>query len=69
LGWNTLPTSNSQAADFVLGQSLFTTNTSVAGQVNGTSFHGPYSSYSDGTKVYITDAGNNRLIVLPIPGI
>jgi hypothetical protein len=69
LGWNSLPTSNSQVADFVLGQSLFTTNTSVAGQVNGTSFHGPFSSYSDGTKVYITDAGNHRIIVLPIPGI
>jgi len=97
--WNSIPTTNGQAADVVVGQKDFESNLSntysnsvdafwVVNQhsaicaSNGTdtvtepgttlylypamcaaSLSGPMSAISDGTRLYIADAGNDRVLV------
>jgi hypothetical protein len=97
--WRTIPTTNNQAADFVLGQpdfvsnisDTFTTTTDAVGTViensvlcptngndttdePGKSFplypamcaatlSGPMAAISDGTRLYVADAGNDRVLV------
>jgi hypothetical protein len=61
--WNTLPTTNGQPADLVLGQTDFTTNSSNSGGVSGASLAGPTGIFSDDTKLYIADSLNNRVLV------
>jgi hypothetical protein len=63
LVWNTLPTTNGQPADFVLGQTDFTSNTANPSGVSGASLSGPSAIFSDGTKLYIADSFNNRVLV------
>lgn len=66
--WNSIPTSNNQAADVVLGVSNFTTppqpdltkNTAPATASNLLS---PVSVTSDGTRLYVTDLGQNRVLI------
>lgn len=97
--WNTIPSSNNQAADVVLGQkdfvsfysNTYTTTTDAAGTViensvlcasNGTdttsetgksfplyppmcsaTLSMPMAVISDGTRLYVADAGNDRVLV------
>ncbi len=58
--YNTIPTSNNQPADVVIGQTNFTSNGSgnSASQMNG-----PSSVVSDGTRLFVADEGNNRILV------
>ena len=66
--WNTIPTQNNQAADVVLGQPNFTTAPQV-NQVNlslptsASIMLSPTSVTSDGTRLYVTDLGYNRVLI------
>ncbi len=60
--WNQIPTQNTQAADVVLGQPNFTSapaNPAATSQSMST----PVSVTSDGTRLYVTDLGNNRVLI------
>jgi|GEM_PF-682890 len=62
--WNTFPTSSNQAPDFVLGQEDFT---SGAANKNTTpacdSLNTPTSAFWDGSRLYVGDEGNNRVMI------
>ncbi len=66
--WNTIPTQNNQAADVVLGQPDFVTSPPI-NQVNLTlpatanTMLSPTSVTSDGTRLYVTDLGYNRVLI------
>ena len=63
--WNSIPTSNNQPADVVLGQSGF--NFSTACPVNQTAaantLCNPVSVTSDGTRLFVADLGFNRVLI------
>lgn len=61
--WNTIPSANFTAADVVLGQPGFTTNTSNNGGISATSLNSPLSAQSDGTRLIIADYNNARLLI------
>lgn len=65
LGFNAIPAMNNVAADFVIGQPDFTTNTA------GTAvdkFWSPYAAASNGDALWIADAFNNRVLAFdPVP--
>jgi len=62
--WNKIPTSNNQPADVVLGQPSFTSRSPVLNPpVNAQTMLDPVSVTSDGTHVFVTDLGNNRVLV------
>lgn len=60
--WSTFPTVSNQPADFVIGQAAFgavaTTTPPTAG-----SLRNPQGVHFDGTRLYIADSGNNRVLV------
>ncbi len=58
--YNTTPTSNNQDADLVLGQANFT---SVSSGSAANQMYNPSGVWSDGTKLYVVDQGNNRILV------
>ena len=66
--WNSIPTQNRQPADVVLGQANFnvavqpdlTKDTSLA---HANSLLNPVSVSSDGTRLYVADLGNNRVLI------
>jgi uncharacterized protein (TIGR03437 family) len=66
--WNSIPTQNNQPADLVLGQPDFTTSPPV-NQVNLTltasanTMLSPTSVTSDGTRLYVSDLGFNRVLI------
>ncbi len=66
--WNTIPTTNNQPADVVLGQPNFTTSPPI-NQVNLTLtasasiMLSPTSVTSDGTHLFVTDLGYNRVLI------
>lgn len=65
LGYNQVPTTNSVAADFVIGQTSFSTATSgtLPNQLNT-----PVTTHCINNMLYITDKMNNRVLVFnPIP--
>jgi hypothetical protein len=66
--WNNIPTSNGAPADVVLGQANFSafvnpdlTVTKVAATANN--LLNPVSVTSDGTRLYVTDLGHNRVVI------
>ena len=59
--WNSIPNAHGAAADIVLGQSDFTTNTIVAPTASSLNF--PTAVWSDGIYLAVLDAGNNRILV------
>jgi uncharacterized protein (TIGR03437 family) len=66
--WNRVPTANGTPADVVLGQPSFTTlpesEPSVLLQnVKATTLYSPVSVTSDGVKLYVTDLGNDRVLI------
>ncbi|MCX6118339.1 MAG: hypothetical protein NT027_12410 [Proteobacteria bacterium] len=63
LVWNAMPTVSGQSASFALGQPNLTSNTANNGGVSASSLSSPTSVYSDGTKLYVADGGNNRILV------
>jgi hypothetical protein len=62
LVWNTLPTTSGAAADRVVGQATFTTAVASAGT---TGLDRPYAIAFDGTRYFVADYGNNRVVVYP----
>ncbi|WP_158527025.1 T9SS type A sorting domain-containing protein [Flavobacterium aciduliphilum] len=59
--WNSIPTSNGQPADVVLGQTSFTTNTSG---VSSTSLWGPAGIFvSTNGNLFVSDRLNHRVLI------
>jgi len=66
--WNSIPTSNGQAADVVLGQPNMTTFvqpdlTQQKNDVTATGLLNPVSVSSDGQRLFVTDLGYNRVLI------
>jgi len=66
--WNTIPTSLQTKPDVVLGQPnlatvLYNNTAGSPGTPSGQSLAGPTSVFSDGTSLYVTDRGNNRVLI------
>lgn len=66
--WNRIPTSNGQAADVVLGQPNFNTFvepdlTKAVVDARANNMLNPVSVTSDGTRLYVTDLGHNRVLI------
>ncbi|MBV8834798.1 MAG: hypothetical protein JO108_36860, partial [Acidobacteriaceae bacterium] len=66
--WNSIPTSNNQPADLVLGQPNFTSaNAPPVTKTNPTAaanqLLNPVSVTSDGTHVFVADLGFNRVLI------
>lgn len=64
--WNSIPTSNGQAADYVLGEPNFNTApsaqaVSITPAANNLFY--PVSVTSDGTRLFVSDLGNNRVLI------
>ncbi|MBI5084633.1 MAG: hypothetical protein HZB13_08555 [Acidobacteria bacterium] len=64
LVWRSLPTSNQQPADFVVGQKDFTSYTTVAGGgLSASTLRGPEGLYLDANNgLWVADTGNNRVL-------
>jgi hypothetical protein len=58
--FNTVPTSNNASANVVVGQANMTTSTSGVTAFN---MQAPFVVYSDGTKLYVGDRANNRVLI------
>ncbi len=61
--WTTFPTVNTQPADLVLGQSGFDISGAPVSPPTASSLALPSVVFSDGTSLYVADAGNNRVLV------
>jgi uncharacterized protein (TIGR03437 family) len=66
--WNNLPTSNNQAADYVLGQPNFSVNPQqnlATANLNPQSNNmlNPVSVTSDGQRLFVTDLGHQRVLI------
>jgi uncharacterized protein (TIGR03437 family) len=66
--YNSIPTSNGVAADMVIGQPNFTTTvqqdlTQGEEDANASNLLNPVSVTSDGTHLFITDLGYNRVLI------
>ncbi|MFA5871948.1 MAG: hypothetical protein WC858_04510 [Parcubacteria group bacterium] len=62
--YNSIPTSNNVRADVVVGQPNFTSSSANQGVVAGANtLNQPNTMFSDGKKLFISDWGNNRVLV------
>jgi len=64
--WNTIPTSNNQPADLVLGEPNFSTvppATTSDLPPTASNLFNPVSVTSDGQRLYVTDLGHNRVLI------
>jgi len=66
LVWNNIPTSNGQAADYVLGEPNLNsappgTTADLPPQANN--LFAPVSVTSDGTRLFVTDLGHSRVLI------
>lgn len=61
--WNQVPTTNGKAADIVLGQPNFTSNTANNGGRSAQTLSAPYGVYSDGDRLFVLDRGNGRVLI------
>lgn len=57
--WSAIPRVSNADATYVIGQTDFARTTEGVGQA---SLRTPYGIASDGTRIYIADAGNNRVL-------
>lgn len=60
LVWDTFPTTNGQAADWVIGQADMT---SAVAELNQNSLSSPLSVYSNRVQIFIADSGNARVLI------
>jgi hypothetical protein len=60
--WNTFPTTNQQTPDVVIGKPDFTTSFN-SGPISGSTLSAPMGLYSDGTRLFVADYGNHRILV------
>jgi hypothetical protein len=62
--WNSIPTSNNQPADVVVGQANFDTNSIPSGNVpNNKSLRGPQGVWIQNGRLYIADTQNHRVLI------
>jgi trimeric autotransporter adhesin len=61
--WKTFPNSTQQAADIVIGQPSMTTNTGNNGGLSASAISNPRSVSSDGIRLAVVDANNNRVLI------
>ncbi|MES2597722.1 MAG: cadherin domain-containing protein [Verrucomicrobiota bacterium] len=62
--WNSIPTTNGAAADYVLGQPNFTTSTASNGGVSARSLNQPYEvEYAPDGRLFVGSAYEHRLLV------
>lgn len=69
--WNSIPTTNGQPADIVLGQSNFTNNAPNDDEQTGVSgvtptartLYNPYGVYMVGKLLFVSDFDNNRVLI------
>jgi hypothetical protein len=62
--WNTIPTSSGTAANVVIGQTALTNNqVNQGGSVGANTLSAPTGVYFDGTNLYVSDTGNNRVLI------
>jgi hypothetical protein len=62
--YNTIPTGNNVAADVVIGQPDMQSNeANQGGDVKANTLYFPRSIYSDGTKLFIADYWNHRVLI------
>jgi uncharacterized protein (TIGR03437 family) len=64
--WNSIPTSNGQAADVVLGEPNFTTappSTTSNLPPTASNLFSPVSVTSDGQRLYVADLGHSRVLI------
>jgi hypothetical protein len=65
--WNTIPTSNGAPADVVVGQADFNTG-DLPNPPTAKSLNRPFGVVSDGTRLFVADTFNNRVLVYsPFP--
>lgn len=63
LAYNPIPTVNTPAASFVLGQSGFTTNTANPGGASLSTMNSPAAMSIGGTRLALADRGNHRVLL------
>jgi hypothetical protein len=62
--YNTIPTENNVSADVVIGQSDMQSNASnQGGDVKANTLYFPRAVYSDGTRLFIADYWNHRVLI------
>lgn len=63
--WNSIPTASGQPADVVIGRSAFGLGLSdgTADPPTNVSMKFPIGVWSNGTRLYVTDSGNHRVMV------
>ncbi|MDH5727626.1 MAG: hypothetical protein OEZ58_01365 [Gammaproteobacteria bacterium] len=61
--WNSIPTSDGQAASLVLGQDTADTCTANTGGLGPNSLNFPTAIWSDGTKLVVSDSSNHRVLI------
>jgi len=62
--YNSIPTSNNASADVVIGQPNMTADdANQGGAVGANTLKFPNHVYSDGTKLFISDSNNNRVLI------
>jgi len=62
--WNSLPTANGQPANVVVGQPDFTSNLpNQGGSAGASTLNLPNGVASDGTRLFIADSGNSRVLI------
>jgi uncharacterized protein (TIGR03437 family) len=61
--WNSLPTTNDQPADVVVGQSNFTTGSVPGNTPSAQSMRGPQGVWVQNGKLYVADTQNHRILI------
>ena len=62
--WNSIPTIDGTAADLVLGQTSMTSCAANAGvPASASTLSNPGGAWTDGTRLVVNDASNNRVLV------
>jgi uncharacterized protein (TIGR03437 family) len=64
--WNTIPTTNNQPADYVLGEPDFTAappQTTLDLPATSSNLFSPVSVTSDGQRLFVTDLGHSRVLI------
>ena len=61
--FSSIPTSNFVSASAVLGQPDFTSSAENNGGVSATSMSHPYGVFCDGTKLFLGDPNNHRILI------
>jgi len=61
--WNSIPTTNNQNADVVVGQPNFTSNAVPGNTPTSSSMRGPEGVWIQNGKLFVADTQNNRVLV------